>query len=86
MVAVHPTQGLDVGATAGVHDLLMELRGSGSGVLLISEDLDELLQLSDRILVIYGGAIIGESDHENADREKIGLLMAGVREREGDAV
>ncbi|GGF81473.1 ABC transporter [Paenibacillus albidus] len=86
MVAVHPTQGLDVGATAGVHELLMELRGSGSGVLLISEDLDELLQLSDRILVMYGGAIIGEKTHEEADRETLGMLMAGVRSREGDAV
>ncbi|MNB72555.1 Ribose import ATP-binding protein RbsA [compost metagenome] len=86
MVAVHPTQGLDVGATAGVHDLLMELRGSGGGVLLISEDLDELLQLSDRILVIFGGAIIGETDHEHADREQIGLMMAGIRHKEGSAV
>lgn len=86
MVAVHPTQGLDVGATAGVHDLLMELRGSGSGVLLISEDLDELLQLSDRILVIYGGSIIGESTHEEANRESIGLLMAGIHNREESAV
>ncbi|WP_438494937.1 ABC transporter ATP-binding protein [Paenibacillus sp. IHBB 3054] len=86
MVAVHPTQGLDVGATAGVHELLMELRGSGSGVLLISEDLDELLQLSDRILVIYNGSIIGESDHETADRERIGLLMAGIQNREESAV
>ena len=86
MVAVHPTQGLDVGATAGVHDLLMELRGSGSGVLLISEDLDELLQLSDRILVIYNGSIIGESTHEEANRESIGLLMAGIHNREESAV
>lgn len=86
MVAVHPTQGLDVGAAAGVHELLMELRASGSGVLLISEDLDELLQLSDRILVIYNGSIIGESDHEQADREQLGLLMAGIRSREGSAV
>jgi simple sugar transport system ATP-binding protein len=86
MVAVHPTQGLDVGATAGVHELLMELRSSGSGVLLISEDLDELLQLSDRILVIYNGSIIGESDHEHADREQIGLMMAGIRNMEGSAV
>lgn len=86
MVAVHPTQGLDVGATAGVHELLMDLRSTGSGVLLISEDLDELLQLSDRILVIYNGSIIGESDHEHADREQIGLMMAGVRNVEESAV
>lgn len=86
MVAVHPTQGLDVGATSGVHDLLMELRASGSGVLLISEDLDELMQLSDRILVIYNGAIIGEETHDNADRESIGLMMAGIRGREESMV
>ncbi|KGE18909.1 ABC transporter ATP-binding protein [Paenibacillus wynnii] len=86
MVAVHPTQGLDVAAAAGVHDLLMELRGTGSGVLLISEDLDELLQLSDRILVIYNGSIIGEETHDNADRETIGLLMAGIQGREGSVV
>ncbi|MNL88035.1 L-arabinose transporter ATP-binding protein [compost metagenome] len=64
----------------------MELRGTGSGVLLISEDLDELLQLSDRILVIYNGSIIGESDHEHADRENIGLLMAGIRNKEASAI
>ncbi|AOZ93162.1 ABC transporter ATP-binding protein [Paenibacillus crassostreae] len=86
MVAVHPTQGLDVGATAGVHDLLMGLRGSGSGILLISEDLDELLQLSDRILVIYNGSIIGEETYEKSDRETIGLLMAGIQDREGNFV
>lgn len=86
MVAVHPTQGLDVGATAEVHDLLMELRSSGSGVLLISEDLDELLQLSDRILVIYNGSMIGETTHEEADRESIGLLMAGIQGREENVV
>ncbi|ASA26143.1 ABC transporter ATP-binding protein [Paenibacillus donghaensis] len=86
MVAVHPTQGLDVGATAGVHELLMELRSTGSGVLLISEDLDELLQLSDRILVMYGGKIIGEATHEHADRQTIGLLMAGIDNREESAV
>jgi ABC-type uncharacterized transport system ATPase subunit len=86
MVAVHPTQGLDVAAAAGVHNLLMELRSSGSGVLLISEDLDELLQLSDRILVIYNGSIIGEETHDNADRETIGLRMAGIQDREGNVV
>ncbi|MNI63981.1 Ribose import ATP-binding protein RbsA [compost metagenome] len=86
MVAVHPTQGLDVGATAGVHELLMELRASGSGVLLISEDLDELMQISDRILVIYNGAIIGEETHELADRESRGLMMAGIGSREESVV
>lgn len=86
MIAVHPTQGLDVGAASGVHDLLLELRAAGSGVLLISEDLDELLQLSDRILVMYGGRVIGEETGELADRELIGLLMAGIRNREEQVV
>lgn len=79
MVAVHPTQGLDVGATEGVHRLLRELRDDGSSVLLISEDLDEIMQLADRIVVIYGGAIVGEASWEHADREQIGLWMAGIR-------
>ena len=59
MVAVHPTQGLDVGATEGVYQLLEELRSKGSSVFLISEDLDEVLQLADRILVMYDGRIVG---------------------------
>lgn len=86
MVAVHPTQGLDVGAAAGVHELLLELRTSGSGVLLISEDLDELMQLSDRILVMYNGTILGEQTRESADRERLGLLMAGIIDGEEKVV
>ncbi|MDQ8735298.1 ABC transporter ATP-binding protein [Paenibacillus sp. LHD-38] len=79
MVAVHPTQGLDVGATEGVHRLLAEMRDGGKSVLLISEDLDEVIQLSDRILVIYNGQIVGEMSREQADREKIGMYMAGLQ-------
>lgn len=78
MVAVHPTQGLDVGATDGVHDLLMNLRDEGRSVLLISEDLDELLLLSDRIIVLFAGRVMGEVAHDKADREHLGLWMAGV--------
>jgi simple sugar transport system ATP-binding protein len=78
MVAVHPTQGLDVGATDGVHNLLMNLRDEGRSVLLISEDLDELLLLSDRIIVLFAGKVMGEVTHDNADREHLGLWMAGV--------
>ncbi|GGA17601.1 ABC transporter [Paenibacillus marchantiophytorum] len=83
MVAVHPTQGLDVGATAGVHALLEDLRRKGRSVLLISEDLDEVLHLADRILVMYGGRIVGDVSREEADREYIGLLMAGSEEDAG---
>jgi ABC-type uncharacterized transport system ATPase subunit len=83
MVAVHPTQGLDVGATEGVHQLLEELRSRGSSVLLISEDLDEVLQLADRILVMYDGRIVGNIPREEASREYIGMLMAGSEEDAG---
>jgi general nucleoside transport system ATP-binding protein len=85
MIAVHPTQGLDIGATEGVHRLLTNLRNNGKSVLLISEDLDEVMQLSDRILVIYNGSIIGEMSREEADRERIGEYMAGLRESEEEA-
>ncbi|OUM96592.1 MAG: ABC transporter [Thermobacillus sp. ZCTH02-B1] len=85
MIAVHPTQGLDIGATESVHRLLLGLRASGRGVLLISEDLDEVMQLSDRILVMSGGSIVGEMSRENADRERIGLYMAGLRAVPGEA-
>ncbi|MBD0383370.1 ABC transporter ATP-binding protein [Paenibacillus sedimenti] len=82
MVAVHPTQGLDVGASEGVHRLLEELRSKGRGVLLISEDLDEVMQLADRILVLYGGSIVGNIPREEAEREHIGMLMAGLRDQD----
>jgi simple sugar transport system ATP-binding protein len=86
MVAVHPTQGLDVGATDGVHQLLYDLRNDGGAVLLISEDLDEVLQLSDRVLVIFNGKIIGEMNRQEANKERIGMWMAGVIENGGAAV
>ena len=77
MIAVHPTQGLDVGASEGVYQLLEDLRSKGRSVLLISEDLDEVLQLADRILVMYDGRIVGNIPREAASREHIGMLMAG---------
>ncbi|THF81306.1 ABC transporter ATP-binding protein [Cohnella fermenti] len=86
MVAVHPTQGLDVGATAGVHQLLHGLRDEGKSVLLISEDLEEVMQLSDRILIIYNGSIVGEMTQAEANRERIGMYMAGIRDNEEEAV
>jgi len=61
-----------------VHQKLLEQKERGAGVLLVSEDLDETLLLSDRILVIYGGRIVGEFRAENADVDAIGLLMAGA--------
>jgi ABC-type uncharacterized transport system ATPase subunit len=79
MIAVHPTRGLDVGATEGVHRLLIQQREAGTAALLISEDLDELLSLSDRLVVIYEGRIVGEMPAEGADIHVIGLMMAGTK-------
>ena len=79
MIAVHPTRGLDVGATEAVHKLLVEQRDAGAAILLISEDLDELLSLSDRLMVMYEGRIVGDMETESSDIEKIGLMMAGVK-------
>jgi len=75
MVAMQPTQGLDVGAVETVHKLLLEQRKQGVAILLISEELDELLSLSDRVYVMYEGKIVGEVDDGNIER--IGQLMTG---------
>ncbi|GAA4016708.1 ABC transporter ATP-binding protein [Deinococcus rubellus] len=77
ILAVHPTYGLDIGATEQVHRTLMDAAGRGACVLLVSEDLDELLALSDRIAVMYHGELLGPYDAASATREGIGLTMAG---------
>ena len=77
LIANQPTRGLDVGATEYVYQRLFEARSAGRAVLLVSENLDEILTLSDRILVFFRGTIIGEVSGENADPDKIGLLMGG---------
>lgn len=79
VVASSPTRGLDIGATQYVHERLIALRDNGVGILLISEDLDEILNVSDRIAVIYKGQIMATMSAEEADRESIGLLMAGIQ-------
>jgi simple sugar transport system ATP-binding protein len=79
LVAVHPTRGLDIAATNDVRETLIGYRNSGGGVLLISEDLDELLLVSDRILTMFRGRIVGSVDGRHADRRTIGMLMAGVQ-------
>ncbi len=76
MIAVQPTRGLDVGAIEGVHNYLLAEREAGAGVLLVSEELEELLALSDRIYVIYEGQIMGEVTDGNL--ETIGLMMTGT--------
>ncbi|MFN8590924.1 MAG: ABC transporter ATP-binding protein [Thermomicrobiales bacterium] len=82
IVAVHPTRGVDVGATEAIHAALREQRTRGAATLLISEDLDELLALSDRIAVLFAGRVMGIVTARGADPERIGLLMAGVASRE----
>jgi ABC-type uncharacterized transport system ATPase subunit len=78
LVAVSPTQGLDVAAAADVGRALVRAAAGGTPVLLISYDLDELLRLSDRAVVLYEGTIVGALDAADFDRHRIGLLMAGV--------
>ena len=78
LVAAQPTQGLDVGAMEDVWGRLRSAASAGTGVLLISTDLDEILALADRVAVIYRGRIVGEMDRGQVDTERLGLLMGGV--------
>jgi simple sugar transport system ATP-binding protein len=82
LVAAQPTRGVDIGATEYVHSLLLGQRQAGMAILLISEDLDEILALSDRIAVIFEGQIMGIVDGDVATPEQLGLLMAGVKEEQ----
>jgi simple sugar transport system ATP-binding protein len=77
LVVSQPTRGLDVGATEYVRSQLLARRAAGAGILLVSEDLDELLALSDRMVVMYEGRIVGEMAAAEADVERLGMLMAG---------
>lgn len=79
LVAAHPTYGLDVGATEYIRGLLLALREKGKGVLLVSEDLEEIFELADRIAVMFGGRIVGIVDREAATVEEVGMWMAGAR-------
>jgi len=80
LIAAHPTRGLDVAAAQFVHQELLRLRSEGVGILLVSADLEEIMALSDRILVLFEGQIVGELKPEEATQERLGLLMAGQRE------
>jgi simple sugar transport system ATP-binding protein len=80
IVAAQPTRGLDVGAMEYIHQRILQERDRGAGILLISEDLDEIFNLSDRIVVLYEGVLMGESPAENASREQVGLWMSGVHQ------
>ncbi len=80
IIASQPTRGLDVNAVEAIHNLLVDQRDGGSAILLISEDLDELFKLSNRLLVMYEGEIVKTFDIDNADINNVGLAMAGVIE------
>jgi len=80
IVAAQPTRGLDVSAVEAIHKLIIDQRDKGSAVLLISEDLDELFKLSDRLIVLYEGKAIKEIDTDLATIDTVGLAMAGIDE------
>ena len=75
VVASQPTRGLDVNGVKAIQDLLIDQRDSGAAVMMISEDLDELLAISDRLLVIEGGVLRGEFDPRTASRQEVGMAM-----------
>ena len=82
LIAVQPTRGLDVGAIEYIHRQIVAQRDAGKGVLLVSLELDEVMSLSDRILVMYEGEVVGELDPKTTTVEELGLYMAGAK-REG---
>ena len=82
IIAAYPVRGLDIGTTQTIHNILLNARNSGKSVLLISEDLDELISLADRIGVLCSGKLQGVLDKDTATYEIIGKLMAGDKEEE----
>jgi len=82
LIAVQPTRGLDVGAIEYIHKQLVAQRDAGKGVLLVSLELDEVMNVSDRILVMYEGEIVGEFDPKKVSVEELGLYMAGSKRKE----
>ena len=87
LVAVQPTRGLDVGAIENVHNSIVAERDKGHAVLLVSLELEEVMGLSDRILIIYEGEIVGEVDPKKTTPEELGLYMSGAKRqgKEGEA-
>ncbi len=82
LIAVQPVRGLDVGAIENVHKQLVQVRDAGKGVLLVSLELDEVMNVSDRILVMYEGEIVGEFNPKEVTVEELGLYMAGSKRKE----
>ena len=82
LVAVQPTRGLDVGAIEFIHKQIVAQRDAGKAVLLVSLEMDEVLDVSDRILVMYEGEIVGQLDPKTTTPEEMGLYMAGAKREE----
>jgi simple sugar transport system ATP-binding protein len=82
LIAVQPTRGLDVGAIEYIHRQLIAQRDAGKAVLLVSLELEEVMNVSDRILVMYEGEIVGELDPKTTTTEELGLYMAGAKRGE----
>ncbi len=80
-----PTRGVDIGAIEFIHRRLIAMRDSGKAVLLVSVELDEIMSLSDRILVMFNGEIVGEVVGSDADEQALGLMMAGERQAQPQA-
>ena len=81
-----PTRGVDIGAQEAIHDEIMQQREEGKAILLISVQLDELIALADRILVMFNGRIMGELDAEGVSEDALGLLMAGIEPETGERI
>ena len=86
LIAVQPTRGLDVGAIENIHEQIIKDRDSGAAVLLVSLELDEVMNLSDRILVMYEGEIVGEFDPKEVTLQELGLYMSGAKRDEVNAI
>ncbi len=78
LVVAQPTRGVDIGAAEYIHERLLDQRRTGAAILLISEDLDEVIQLSDRVIVLFEGRVMGDLNREEVTVETLGLLMTGV--------
>ncbi|MNN75975.1 Xylose import ATP-binding protein XylG [compost metagenome] len=86
LIAAQPTRGLDVGAIESVHRQLVEQRDMGKAVLLVSFELQEIMNVSDRIAVIFEGRIVGEVLPQNTNDQELGLMMAGCWDQGGQPV
>ena len=86
VIACQPTRGVDIGASEYIHSMLLKMRDEGNAVLLISADLDEVMRLSDRIMVMFEGEKTGEMSSAEADEKRLGKLMFGKNQEEEEAV